>query len=188
MIDLDAADFARQACRGERNVLGAAFFEEHLSVVAGISERLAEALGADLEVVRVAAYLHDISAVSDITTLPDHARLSAELARAWVTARGGTAVLAEAVSRCVAAHSQPLIKGTAEEICLSNADALAQIARPAYWLWFAFSVRKLGFAEGRAWLRGLNEKNWRALAPVARTLGQTEYDRAMSLLANAGEE
>ena len=85
---------------------------------------------------------------------------------------------------CVAKHSQPLASGAAEEICLSNADALAQIARPAYWLWFAFNVRKLGFAEGREWLRGLYQKNWSALIPAAQALGSAAHERATSLLAN----
>ena len=184
MIHLDASGYARQACLSERNVLGAAFFDEHLSVVADYAEELSGPLGANVEVIRIAAYLHDISAVSDIGTLPNHARLSAELARAWVKERGGRSEQADAVSRCVASHSQPLTVGTPEEICLSNADALAQIARPAYWLWFAFSVRKLGFAEGREWLRALYEKNWLALVPVAQELGSAAHEQAATLLGS----
>ncbi len=187
MIDAIARDYAQQACFREPNALGAAFFEEHLSVVASFSGHLAKALQADSEVVLVASYLHDISAVHDIGTLPDHASLSAQQAHAWVMEHGGDTGLADAVSHCVASHSQPLASGSPEAICLSNADALAQLARPAYWLWFAFGLRKLGFAEGREWLRGLYVRNWRALSPAAQALGEEAYARAMNLLATAGE-
>ncbi len=35
-------------------------------------------------------------------------------------------------------HAIPVApdKGTKEEVCVSNADAISQIIRPAYWLYF----------------------------------------------------
>jgi hypothetical protein len=67
-------------------------------------------------------------------------------------------------------------------VCVSNADAMSQVVRPAYWLYFAFQVRRLGFAEGRDWLRQRVENNWAALIPPARALIEKEYRQVAEFL------
>jgi hypothetical protein len=82
-------------------------------------------------------------------------------------------VAADAIAR----HSEPLPAGSAspEAVCLSNADAAERILRPAYWLSFAFAVRKQSFEEGRRWLRSV-------LVEPARELAAREYRLALELL------
>jgi HD superfamily phosphodiesterase len=174
----------REACRSEANVFGPSFFEEHLEVVADCSRRLAECLNADVEVVELAAYLHDYSAVLDAGTMATHARASAELAVRRLTRLGYPQAGASRVAEAIALHSEPLKSGSAspEAVCVSNADAAARMLRPAYWLYFAFTVRKLGFEEGRQWLRGLIERQWTALISPARDLAGSQCRKAMELL------
>jgi hypothetical protein len=69
-----------------------------------------------------------------------------------------------------------------EAVCLSNADAAARILRPAYWLYFAFAVRKQSFEEGRRWLRSLLMRQWNLLIEPARELAGNEYRLALELL------
>jgi hypothetical protein len=70
-----------------------------------------------------------------------------------------------------------------EAVCLSNADAAARILRPAYWLYFAFQVRGLNFAEGRQWLRSLFESQWNALIEPAREMAASDYATAIAVLS-----
>jgi uncharacterized protein len=99
--------------------------------------------------------------------------------------RGYPAERTERVATCIASHSAPIQigNGSAEEVCVSNADAMSQIVRPAYWLYFAFRVRRLGFAEGRDWLRQRVENNWAALIPPARAIIEEGYRHAEELLS-----
>lgn len=69
-----------------------------------------------------------------------------------------------------------------EEICLSNADAMSRMVRPAYWLYFAFSVRKQDFEEGRRWLLDLLESQWNCLVQPAEDLIGDRYAAAREML------
>lgn len=180
-----AREHARAACRRDANIFGPSFFDEHLAVVADVAARLAPEVGADVEAVVAAAYLHDLSAVCDAATLPTHAAASAEIAREFLSGRGFMGSMIEGVARAIASHSEPLAAGSAspEEICLSNADAAARMLRPAYWLYFAFAVRKLPFDEGRDWLRSLYQRQWAALIEPARELVERHSGRSNSSTA-----
>jgi len=185
MLLADIREFVRMACQQSQNVFSPSFFDQHLAVVAECATRLAERLSADMEVVELAAYLHDISAVLDPTTLPNHPRQSADLATQILLEHGYPEGRARQVARSIASHSDPLTIGSAspEEVCLSNADAVARILRPAYWMYFAFAVRKCGFEEGRQWLRSLIEKQWRVLIEPAKELAGEQYAAMLDLLS-----
>ena len=185
MVTTDIREFAYGACQRRENVLTASFFDWHLAVVAEYAGRLAAHLSADAEIVQLAAYLHDISAVFDFTTMPNHRKLSAQFATRELLERGYPRDRACIVARAIASHSDPLPIGSAspEEICISNADAVARIVRPAYWLYFASEIRKYGFEDGRRWLRSLIERQWSALIEPAKQLVGERYSGTMNFLA-----
>jgi uncharacterized protein len=178
-------EYVAEACSSSKNAFGPAFFEQHLSVVAGYGKRLGEALGADLEMIELAAWLHDISAVQDIAVLPKHPGLSAEIAQGVLQQHGYSPERIDRVARCIAAHSVPVQTGHGlpEEVCVSNADAMSQIVKPAYWLYYVFRVRRFNFAEGRDWLRQRVENNWAALIPPAREIVENEYRQVREILS-----
>jgi HD superfamily phosphodiesterase len=184
MIAEAIREYVLQECSSRRNAFGPAFFEQHLSVVVEYSRRLAEVLGADLESVELAGWLHDVAAVQDMATLPQHPVLSAEVARKMLREKGYPAERTERVATCIASHSAPIQigNGLIEEVCLSNADAIAQIVKPAYWFYYVFHVRQFGFAEGRDWLQQRIENNWKALIPPARALIEREYHQVAESL------
>ncbi len=184
MLTEEVREYVLDECNSSRNAFGPAFFEQHLSIVVAYAKKLGEALGADLETVELAGWLHDIAAVQDVAALPRHPALSAEIARKMLSEKGYPAERTERVATCIALHSAPIQTGNGrpEEVCVSNADAMSQIVRPAYWLYFAFQVRQLGFAEGRDWLRQRVENNWAALIPPARVIIEKEYRQVTEFL------
>ena len=173
-------------CNSSKNAFGPAFFGQHLSVVAEYAKRLGGALRADLEIIELAGWLHDISAVQDFAALPRHPALSAEIARKLLREKDYPAERIERVAKCIASHSAPVQTGNGlpEEVCVSNADAMSQIVKPSYWLYYVFRVRQFGYAEGRDWLRQRVESNWAALIPPARAIIEKEYDRTRELLTS----
>jgi HD superfamily phosphodiesterase len=52
----DICEFVREACRRRQNVFGPWFFDQHLAVVAECARSLAARVGAEVEVVSLAAY------------------------------------------------------------------------------------------------------------------------------------
>lgn len=173
----------RALCQEPGNVLAPGFYDGHLARVARYGLELADALAADREIVELAAWLHDISAVLDFATLPAHAAASADRAAAMLAAHGYPDARVAAVADAVRRHTRPLqvSEGTPEEVALSNADAMAQIAAPDYWLYFAFRIRNLGYAEGRSWYEALVRRNWEAIVPQARAILEPRYQEVVRL-------
>lgn len=75
---------------------------DHVLRVLALAERIARAEGADLEVVRAAALLHDLGREEEARTGRCHAQLSA--ARAREVLRGHPPERVEAVAEAIAAH------------------------------------------------------------------------------------
>jgi len=177
-------EYVRRECNSEKNAFGSAFFDEHLSVVVEYAGRLAGILGADSEIVGLAGWLHDLSAIQDFAVLPKHPAASAEIARRFLLENGCPSDRIERVASCIASHSVPVQigNGLIEEVCVSNADAMSQIVKPAYWFFYVFQVRHFGFAEGRDWLRQRVESHWAALIPQARPIIDEPYNQVRKML------
>ena len=184
MISKVIREYVFNECKDSKNAFGPAFFEQHLLVVLEYGKRLAAVLGADTEIVELAAYLHDIAAVGDITVVPQHHLLGAESARETLQQHSYPSERIERVVQCITSHSAPVQigKGSPEEVCLSDADAMSQIARPVYWLHYAFRVRQFDFKTGQRWYRQRVESNWSQLIRPAKDIIEKEYHLAQELL------
>src|SRR6185436_11976869 len=80
---------------------------DHVLRVAAMADRLAKAEGANREIVRAAALLHDISRLEDITSDTDHAEtdhavLAAQAIRKLLA--GQPAERVDAVAHCIESH------------------------------------------------------------------------------------
>jgi HD superfamily phosphodiesterase len=62
-------NYVYQETQKNNNALGPSFYQEHLDVVSTYGKKLAKQLNANMEIVELSAYLHDISAVQDFSTL-----------------------------------------------------------------------------------------------------------------------
>jgi uncharacterized protein len=93
-----ATEQARQFYRGA----DAIHDFDHVLRVLALTERLAQEEGADLEIVRAAALLHDVARGQGDPLITDHARAGAEFAREVLMGQPSDRV--EAVAHAVAAH------------------------------------------------------------------------------------
>lgn len=173
-------------CKKTGNALGPSFFDHHILKVVEYSKLLADSLAADSEVVEIAAYLHDIAAVQNIKALPEHHILSAVIAGNMLHGYNFSNERIERVVQAIKKHVNPVQVGEAslEDVCLSNADAMSQIAEPVYWLYFAYSVRRLSFEQGKEWYQKRIENNWKALIPQAKEIIEKEYHYTRRILTN----
>jgi uncharacterized protein len=146
-------DEAREYYRGAES--GHDF--DHVLRVLALAERLARAEGADVDVVRAAALLHDIArADEDATNSGDHAQMAAERARTLLLARGVAPARADAVAHAIAAHR---FRGTTapqtlEAKILFDADKLD-------------SIGAIGVARAYAISGVLNQRLWNEISPDA---------------------
>ncbi len=181
-------ELVRSECLRASNRFGPAFFDQHVLPVAAYGRQLAAALGADAQVVELAAYLHDLSAVRDLACIPTHHLESAKISREILRERGWPERVVDAVCGCIRSHSAPVAPGhgTLEEVCVSNADVMAHLARPAYWFFYLHRVRGLGLDEGLAWWQVRAERAWSGLVEDARTVVAAEHAAVLRFLQAAG--
>lgn len=170
-------ELIEDACRRGKGPFDTVFFEKHICVMAGIADDLAKARGADREIVALSAWLHDIAAVEDYASVARHHILGGERAAEILSAQGYPTERIAAVRQCILTHSAPLklSQGTAEEVCISNADAVSQVIMPGYWLHYAFSVKQLGYKQGIDWYREKIDAHYAGLVPEARTIAEEAY-------------
>jgi uncharacterized protein len=169
------------ACKQPGSRLSLSFYQEHVLVVERFVRRLSPLLGARLEVVLPAALLHDIAAIEDFSRVSLHHELGAERATTILRESGFPDRQTSAVAACIRRHVLPVIEGegTPEEVCLSNADALAQMSTPSYWFHYAHSVRALEFPAGRDWYLAMVKERWPRLHRSVRDLARPHYRRAL---------
>ena len=176
-----------EKCDSSRNRFGVEFIDQHILVVQQFALTLAEKFGADQKAVSAAALLHDIPAVDDFDNLDQHAERGAELAVELFSPGGSLAGFGfesnriERIATCMREHASPKRHGETivESVCVSNADAMSQIARPFYWYNYARDIKMLSDSDARAWYRALLERNWEPLIDAAKHLVRDEYEAAL---------
>ncbi|MCX7772965.1 MAG: HD domain-containing protein [Clostridia bacterium] len=153
-------------------------YENHILIVAKYGVQLADLLGADAEAVELAAYLHDFSAVLDFEHINDHAIKGSKMADTLLRQFNYKEEKIQLVKQAIAHHSKPLKlnEGSLEAVCLSNADAMSQIAKPYFWLYFNFAVKKRSYEDGIKEYRQWMEANWQAMIDEARQIVEKDYE------------
>lgn len=164
--------YIEHAVKMPENKLTEAFLKEHILVVKDYALQLGRFHKANPELLTVSALLHDVSAVLDFQTLPIHNIRSAEIAESILRSNGYKTEEIEIVKSSIEKHLVPLKEdeGTIYEVILSNADAMAQIARPEFWMFFATQVRKLSEETALKWYSEKVESNWNNLIPIAQKI------------------
>lgn len=128
---------------------------DHVLRVLALAERIARAEGADVEIVRAAALLHDVTrAEEDAGRDTDHAASGAAQAREILRARGVAPARIQAVAHAIAAHRfrGTLAPQTLEAKILFDADKLD-------------SIGAIGIARAYAVAGVLNQRLWSEVAP-----------------------
>ncbi len=145
----------------------------HILRVLGMAEKLAQAEGADLAVVRTAALLHDIARPDEDRSEEklDHAELSARRAHALLLERGVSAEFADRVAEAIRAHR---FRGTEkprtlEAQILFDADKLDSIGAIGVARAFAVagSLNQKLYTEPDGSAQATREQHNREHSPVA---------------------
>jgi uncharacterized protein len=149
---------------GGGGALDAAHDFDHVLRVAALAEQIARAEGADVDIVRLAALLHDLPAApgGDLPGAPggdgrtSHHLAAAERARGLLAARGLQPERIEAVVHCIQAHryrDRSVQPQTLEARCLYDADKLDAMGAIGVARACAFA----GAHGSRLWVVGVDE-------------------------------
>lgn len=181
----DIERMVKQVYKQETNIFGSAIWTHHVSQVVRHAKQLAKLLGANEEIVEIAALLHDYASVKDKNLVADHHIHSAIEAEKILKSYDYPVEKIEAVKHCIETHRGSIgePRRSLEAECVASANAMAHIQNVPALLYLAFIQRGMTIDEGTTWLRRKLECSWEKMIPEARQLVKEKYEAALKILA-----
>jgi len=176
MIINEVEKIVREACAKENNVFKYAL-DRHFVPVVMNARKLAQKLGADEEIVVIAAWLHDYASVYDKNLVAEHQIHSQRLAEEILNKLNYPKDRIEKVKYCISTHrgSGKIAPETIEAKCVASADAMAHISEFGSLLILAWVIHKKDYDEGVDWALAKMERSWKKIMPEAKELVADKY-------------
>ena len=173
-----------QACTADTNLFGYDIWTHHILQVVQNAKRLAPRFDADLEIVELAALLHDYASIKDKALYEDHHIHSPIEAEKILKRFGYPKEKTEAVKDTIATHraSVTFEHRSAEGACLSNADAMSHIEQVPSLLYLAHVHHGMGIDEGKTWVKAKLQRSWQKLRGDVQDLVRDTYEAALKVL------
>lgn len=170
-------------CTSPNNFFGSDSYG-HVQAVVKNAKLLADAYGADLEIVIISAWLHDIASVTSYDLYKDHHIHGARIAKELLEPMHYPAESIERVQKCILNHrgSELKSKSTIEEICVADADAISHFDNLPSLLYFVYTKKKLSYEDGVVFVRNKLERSYHKLSAQSKIIYQEKYTQVMSLL------
>lgn len=170
-------------CQSEKNFFGMGGYY-HIKAVVKNAIILAEKYGADVEVVTIAAWLHDIASVTDYNLYEDHHIHGVRIATDILNDLNYPMEKVEMVQKCILNHrgSKLLEKNSKEEICVADADAISHFDNIPSLFHLAYVVRKYSIEEGSEFVRNKLIRSYNKLSEESKEMYREKYDNVMSVI------
>lgn len=179
----------KRRCYLPTNFYGVGAWDHHIEVVYKIAIANASKYKADKDIVAIAALLHDIASVTDKKHTEEHHIIGAQIAEELLTEYGLEKEKIELVKKCILNHrgSRLMEKTTPEEICISDADAMAHFYSVPSLLEMVYVEKKLSINEGAEFVLNKLGRSYNKLSDQGKELVKDRYEAAKLLLGKKGE-
>ena len=180
----DIERMVEQVCKQETNIFGYTIWTHHIVPVVQNAKQLAKLVGADVEIVEIAALLHDFASVKDKALYKDHHLNSAIEAEKILKSFDYPAERIEAVKHCIETHRGSIDeqRRSIEAECVASTDAMAHIQNVPALLYSAYTQRGMEIDEGIQWLRKKLERSWNKMIPQAQNIVRDKFEAALIIL------
>lgn len=154
----------------------------HLRDVNGYAKILANELGANLEIVELASWLHDIGSI--ICGRENHHITGAEIAEKKLKELGYDSKKIELVKQCILSHrgSQKIKRESVEAQILADADGMSHFKDVFRLYMVATKYENLSHEEAMKSVLGKLNRTYAKLSPEARKIIEKKYLAALELL------
>ncbi len=156
----------------------------HICLVVNNVANMSDKYGANLEIVLISAWLHDIASITNYSLYNDHHIHSARIADDILSGFNYDLDKIEKVKQCILHHrgSVLLEKASSEEQCVADADAISHFDNIPSLLYLAYVTRKLDIEEGVKFVEDKLNRSWNKLSKKGKSLYQKKYDETISVL------
>ncbi len=170
-------------CESPNNFFGMGCYY-HIKAVVKNAIILANQYGADMEVVIIASWLHDIASVTDYNLYEEHHIYGADMAKEILEAMNYPYENIEKVQQCVLHHrgSNLQEKCFIEEICVADADAISHFDSLPSLFYLAYEKRNYGIEEGIEFVRNKLQRSYNKLSSNSKKVFEDKYNAIMEIL------
>ncbi len=176
--------YAENACKSPLNPFGYGIWSHHIKPMVQIGKELASEYHADEEIVVIAVLLHDLSAIKDGAKKKEHHVFGAQEAQAYLLNENYPPEKTELVMKCILNHRGSVNnpKGTAEEICVADADAVAHIQEIGSLFYVAYKEMNMSIDDGIEWIKSKIQRDWNKMSEKGRRKFKKKYDEIIAIL------
>ena len=169
-------------CLAETNRFGIGCYY-HIVAVVKNAELLARKYGADMEVVIIAAWLHDIASITDYDLYELHHIHGAEMAYSLLKEYGYDDDKICLVQQCIQNHrgSIDTKRSSLEERCVADADAISHFDNIPSLLYLAYCQKGMGIEEGKEFVKEKLTRSFRKLSAESRRYYQGKFENAIDV-------
>jgi uncharacterized protein len=173
----EISKLVEDACARDTNKFGYGIWSHHIVYVVKYAKQLAAILGAEDEVVEIAALLHDYAGIKDSSLEEEHHIHGAIEAERILREYGYSREKIGKVKQCIMSHRGSVLseRKSPEAECIASADAMAHITQAASLLYLAYAKHCMAIDEGKAWVLSKLERSWNKLCPEAREIINDDY-------------
>jgi uncharacterized protein len=182
-ITEEVRKFVEEECKKPESKYGYEPYLYHFAPVVKYSGVLARKLQADLEVIEIAAWLHDIGSI--IYGRENHHITSAEIAEKKLKELGYPEEKIEKVKKCILNHRGSVSnkRESTEEQIIADADAMSNFENISGIFRASFVYENLGQIKAKEAVRKKLENCYNKLSSEARKIIKPKYEAAMLLLS-----
>lgn len=172
----------KNRCESGNNFFGIGVFY-HIQAVVNNAVFLAKEYNADIEVVTIAAWLHDIASITDYTLYEEHHIHGMDIAQEILAKQGYEQSKIDLIKRCIYSHrgSKQLERLTIEEICVADADAISHFDAVPSLFYLAYVNRKMSIEEGTEFVKNKLTRSFAKLSDRSKEVYRSKFDEIMRM-------
>lgn len=177
----------KEACYSPKNKFCNTIWIYHVTPVVEHSLKLGRKFQVDLEVLELAAYLHDYAGLVNYKFYKNHHLEGARLAGEILENLNFPKEKIKHVKGCIKCHRGSIKKDrkTIEAKILASADAMSHISDLADMFYLTFGVHRYKTNEGARWLKKKLRRSWQKIMPEGKRLVKRDYEIAMKIIDKA---
>ncbi len=178
-------DVVQFACFEASNSFGKGIWSHHIVHVVRHGKELAEQRQADVDVVELAALLHDYAGIKNPEWVKEHHIHGANEAERILSELNYPQEKIELIKECILCHrgSVPSGKSSMEAECLADADAMAHFDSIPSLFYYLFTSTGKDIDEATQWLSAKLTRSWNKLSPAAKDISRAKYEACQLVLA-----
>lgn len=158
------------------------FWEEHIKYVYKEAALLAKEYGANIEIVKLGALLHDIALIKNVRDKSDHHINGKIIADEILSKYNYPNDLKEKVLSCVFNHRSSKNSKSLEELCVADADILAHFDNIPMLFNCAFNRCNVNLNEVRRWMMDCFTKDYNDLSDKTKETFKENYENIIRVV------